>query len=151
MHAKGTKQVRESAAVSDCTEISCVRKVGEPRIRKLSAYEIFWIYSTLPGYPTLVGQVHRYTSQHNGRCNFVATLCFTAQWLIVSCLSDQKTLNGHLTKKAKIAGKNRCKVHNRLAQGGGGGGGGERKARRLHTQTKYFPFHKQNIFLFLLI
>ena len=45
MHAKGTKQVRESAAVSDCTKISCVRKVGEPRIRKLSAYEIFWIYS----------------------------------------------------------------------------------------------------------
>ena len=45
MHAKGTKQVRESAAVSDCTKISCVRKVGVPRIRKLSAYEIFWIYS----------------------------------------------------------------------------------------------------------
>ena len=45
MHAKGTKQVRESAAVSDCMEISCARKVGEPRIRKLSAYEIFWIYS----------------------------------------------------------------------------------------------------------
>ena len=46
-HAKGTKQVRESAAVSDCTKISCVRKVGEPRIRKLSAYEIFWIYSII--------------------------------------------------------------------------------------------------------
>ena len=45
MHAKGTKQVRESTAVSDCTKIFCVRKVGEPRIRKLSAYEIFWIYS----------------------------------------------------------------------------------------------------------
>ena len=45
MLAKGTKQVRESAAVSDCTKISCVRKVEEPRIRKLSAYEIFWIYS----------------------------------------------------------------------------------------------------------
>ena len=39
--------VRESAAVSDCTKISCVRKVGEFRIRKLSAYEIFWIYSML--------------------------------------------------------------------------------------------------------
>ena len=36
----------ESAAVSDCTKISCVRKAGELRIRKLSAYEIFWIYST---------------------------------------------------------------------------------------------------------
>ena len=47
MHAKGRKQVRKSAAVSDCTKISCVRKVGEPRIRKLSTYEIFWIYSTL--------------------------------------------------------------------------------------------------------
>ena len=46
MHAKGTKQVRESAAVSNCTKISCVRKVGEPRIRKLIAYKIFWIYST---------------------------------------------------------------------------------------------------------
>ena len=46
MHAKGTKQIRESAAVSDCTKILCVRKVGEPRIRKLSAYEIFWIYRT---------------------------------------------------------------------------------------------------------
>ena len=45
MHAKGTKQVRESAAVSDSTKISCARKVGEPRIRKLSAHEIFWIYS----------------------------------------------------------------------------------------------------------
>ena len=45
MHAKGAKQVRESAAVSNCTKISCVRKVGELRIRKLSAYEIFWIYS----------------------------------------------------------------------------------------------------------
>ena len=45
MHAKGTKHARESAAVSDCTKISCIRKVGEPRIRKLSAYEIFWIYS----------------------------------------------------------------------------------------------------------
>ena len=44
MYAKGTKQFREFAAVSDCTKISCVRKVGEPRIRKLSAYEIFWIY-----------------------------------------------------------------------------------------------------------
>ena len=42
---KRYKQVRESAAVSDCTKISCVRKVGEPRIRKMSAYEIFWIYS----------------------------------------------------------------------------------------------------------
>ena len=47
MHAKGTKHARESAAVSDCTKISCVRKVGEPRIRKLSGYKIFWIYSTL--------------------------------------------------------------------------------------------------------
>ena len=46
MHAKGTKQVKESAAVSDCTKMSCVRKVGQPRIRKLSTYEIFWIYST---------------------------------------------------------------------------------------------------------
>ena len=45
MQAKGTKHARESAAVSDCTKISCVRKVREPRIRKLSAYEIFWIYS----------------------------------------------------------------------------------------------------------
>ena len=45
MHAKGTKQVRESAAASDCTKISCTRKVGEPRIRKLNAYEVFWIYS----------------------------------------------------------------------------------------------------------
>ena len=47
--SKGSKQVRESTAVSmvsDCTKISCVRNVGEPRIRKLSAYEIFWIYST---------------------------------------------------------------------------------------------------------
>ena len=47
MGAKGIKQVRESAAVSDCTKFSCVRKVGETRIRKLSAYEIFWIYSIL--------------------------------------------------------------------------------------------------------
>ena len=46
MHAKGTKQVRDSTAVSDCTEISCIRKDGEPRIQKLSAYEIFWIYSS---------------------------------------------------------------------------------------------------------
>ena len=40
MHAKGTKQVRESAAVSNCTSISCIdlQKVGEPKIRKLSAY-----------------------------------------------------------------------------------------------------------------
>ena len=45
MHVKGATQVRESAGISDCTEISCVRKVGEPRIRKLSAYETFWIYS----------------------------------------------------------------------------------------------------------
>ena len=45
MHAKGTKQVRESVAVSNCMKISCVRKVREPRIRKLSAYEIFWIYN----------------------------------------------------------------------------------------------------------
>ena len=45
MHAKIKKQVRESASPSDCTKISCIRKVGEPRIRKLSAYEIFWIYS----------------------------------------------------------------------------------------------------------
>ena len=45
MHAEGTKHARESAAVSDRTKISCVRKVGELRIRKLSAYEIFWIYS----------------------------------------------------------------------------------------------------------
>ena len=42
---KGTKQVRGSAVVSDGTKISCVRKVGEPGIRKLSAYEILWIYS----------------------------------------------------------------------------------------------------------
>ena len=33
MHAKGTKQVRESAAVSDGAKISCVRKVGGPRMR----------------------------------------------------------------------------------------------------------------------
>ena len=48
MHAKGTKHARESAAVSDCTKILCVglRKVEEPRIRKLGAYEIFWIYSS---------------------------------------------------------------------------------------------------------
>ena len=44
MHAKHTKQVRESTVVSDCTKSLCVRKVGEPRIRKLSAHEIFWIY-----------------------------------------------------------------------------------------------------------
>ena len=31
MHAKGTKQVRESAAASDCTKMSCIRKVEEPR------------------------------------------------------------------------------------------------------------------------
>ena len=49
MHAKGTKQVRKSAAVSDCTKISGVRTVGVPRIRKLSAYEIFWIYSSKEG------------------------------------------------------------------------------------------------------
>ena len=47
MHAKGTKQVRESAAVIDCPKISCVRKVGEPRIRKLSAYEISSVYSSI--------------------------------------------------------------------------------------------------------
>ena len=47
---------RESAAVSDCTKISCVRKVGEPRIRKLSAYEIFWIYSTLKNTSWAVGR-----------------------------------------------------------------------------------------------
>ena len=35
------------AAVSDCTKMLCVRKVGEPRIRKLSAYEIFWIQVTV--------------------------------------------------------------------------------------------------------
>ena len=46
LDAKGTKQVRVSAAISDCTKISCVRKVGEPRRRKLNAYKIFWIYST---------------------------------------------------------------------------------------------------------
>ena len=46
MYAKGTKQVREYAAISDCTKISCIRKVKEPRIQKMSAYEIFWIYST---------------------------------------------------------------------------------------------------------
>ena len=46
MHAKIKKQVRDSAAPSDCKKISCIRKVGKPRIRKLSAYEIFWIYST---------------------------------------------------------------------------------------------------------
>ena len=33
------------AAVSACTKISCVRKFREPGIRKLSVYEIFWIYS----------------------------------------------------------------------------------------------------------
>ena len=49
MHAEGTKHARESAAVSDRTKISCIRKVGEPRIRKLSAYEIFWIYSNQEG------------------------------------------------------------------------------------------------------
>ena len=44
MQAKGTKQVREPAAVSDCTKIECVRKVGEPmRIRKLSAYKIVYV------------------------------------------------------------------------------------------------------------
>ena len=43
MCANGIKLVRESAAVSDCTKLSCVRKVGEHRIRKWSAYEIFWI------------------------------------------------------------------------------------------------------------
>ena len=47
MHAKGTKQVREAAPVSDCTKGSCVRKVGERRIRKLSVYEVFWIYSKM--------------------------------------------------------------------------------------------------------
>ena len=46
MHTKNSKQVSESAAVSGCTKISCVRKAGVPRIRKFSAYEIFWIYST---------------------------------------------------------------------------------------------------------
>ena len=43
---KAQSKSRESVAVSDCTKISCVRKVGEPRIWKFSAYEIFWIYST---------------------------------------------------------------------------------------------------------
>ena len=42
MHVKGAMQVRVSAVVSDCTKNSCVRKVGEPWIQKLSAYEIFW-------------------------------------------------------------------------------------------------------------
>ena len=64
MHAIGTKQVRESAAVSDCTKISCVRKVGEARIRKLSAYEIFWIYR----------------SSNEGFCNGW-TLAFTKSFL----------------------------------------------------------------------
>ena len=45
MHAKSTKPVRELAAVGDCTEVPWVRKVGDASIRKLSAYEIFWIYS----------------------------------------------------------------------------------------------------------
>ena len=49
VHAKGTKQVRESAAVSGRTKISCVRKVGGPRIRKLSVYETFWICSRFLG------------------------------------------------------------------------------------------------------
>ena len=47
MHAKSTQQIRESASVSNCTKILCVWNVGEPRIRKLSAYEIFWIYSSM--------------------------------------------------------------------------------------------------------
>ena len=41
MHTKNSKQAIESAAVSGCTKISCVRKVGVTRIRKFSAYEIF--------------------------------------------------------------------------------------------------------------
>ena len=44
MHVKGTKQVRESAAVSDCMKIHAHERSESPSIRKLSAYEIFWIY-----------------------------------------------------------------------------------------------------------
>ena len=42
--------------VSDCTKISCVQKVGDFKIGKLSTYEIFWIHSSFiekPSYFTL--------------------------------------------------------------------------------------------------
>ena len=35
MHTKSSKQVRESAAASNCTKISCVRKVGDHQHTKI--------------------------------------------------------------------------------------------------------------------
>ena len=48
MRKVDTKQIRESAAVSDCTKISCIPKLGSrAQDTKIEcAYEIFWIYST---------------------------------------------------------------------------------------------------------
>ena len=66
---RSTKQVRVSAVVSDCTKISCVRKVGEPRIRKLSAYEIFWIHSARL-------RIQEQLTVPNGSCAHVITFFF---------------------------------------------------------------------------
>ena len=41
---RNTKQVRESAAISDCTKIPCVRNQAHT---KIDAYEIFWIYRNM--------------------------------------------------------------------------------------------------------
>ena len=71
MHAKSKKQVRESAAPNDCTKISCIRKVGEPRIWKLSAYEIFWIYSTC------------LMSRWGYHGNFIVNVDMTVVWLTI--------------------------------------------------------------------
>ena len=42
---KASHRIRSSHQISDCSKISCVQEVGEPRIRKMSAYELFWICS----------------------------------------------------------------------------------------------------------
>ena len=96
MHAKGTKQVRESAAVSDCTKISCVRNVGEPRIRKWSACEVFWIYSMIT-------------------CK---SLTFSFLFLTPdSPTGEEKTLR--LVMKSKATDKEVCNMANKVAQGCG--------------------------------
>ena len=46
MRIKHSKKGRETAAVGGCAKISVYERSEVTRIRKLSAYEIFWIYSS---------------------------------------------------------------------------------------------------------
>ena len=110
MHQKGTKQVRESAAVSDCAELSRVRKVGEPRRRKLSAYEAFCIYS-IRTFTHHLSWVFDHWSRHLRESEQTVRV-FWQQKVWTHC--EFQCYNGdHLRmekRKVRIFGKVKCKL-----------------------------------------